>query len=56
MVSHPETGSDSPIGSERDRGRDTNCDKTCPQLAYNKPCNGLIYTSTSQAKPLEHTI
>ena len=24
MVSHPETGSDSPIGSDRDRGRDTN--------------------------------
>ena len=22
MVSHPETGSDSPIGSDRDRGRD----------------------------------
>ena len=25
MVSHPENGSDSPIGSNRDRGRDT-CD------------------------------
>ena len=25
MVSHPETGSDSPIGSDRDRGRDKNC-------------------------------
>ena len=24
MVSHPETGSDSPIGSDRDRGRDNN--------------------------------
>ena len=24
MVSHPETGSDSPIGSDRDRGRDKN--------------------------------
>ena len=23
MVSHPENGSDSPIGSNRDRGRDT---------------------------------
>ena len=23
MVSHPENGSDSPIGSDRDRGRDT---------------------------------
>ena len=22
MVSHPETGSDSPIGSDQDRGRD----------------------------------
>ena len=26
MVSHPETGSDSPIGSDRDRGRDTKCE------------------------------
>ena len=25
MVSHPETGSDSPIGSDRDRGRDNEC-------------------------------
>ena len=25
MVSHPETGSDSPIGSDRDRGRDSDC-------------------------------
>ena len=25
MVLHPETGSDSPIGSDRDRGRDTTC-------------------------------
>ena len=25
MVSHPETGSDSPIGSDRDRGRDSVC-------------------------------
>ena len=25
MVSHPETGSDSPIGSDRDRGRDKKC-------------------------------
>ena len=24
MVSHPENGSDSPIGSDRDRGRDNN--------------------------------
>ena len=27
MVSHPETGSDSPIGSDRDRGRDMNLTK-----------------------------
>ena len=26
MVSHPETGSDSPIGSDRDRG----CDRPAP--------------------------
>ena len=25
MVSHPETGSDSPIGSDRDRGCDMQC-------------------------------
>ena len=25
MVSHPENGSDSPIGSDRDRGRDSSC-------------------------------
>ena len=25
MVSHPENGSDSPIGSDRDRGRDISC-------------------------------
>ena len=25
MVSQPETGSDSPIGSDRDRGRDNYC-------------------------------
>ena len=31
MVSHPETGSDSPIGSDRDRGRDK---KTIPILSY----------------------
>ena len=28
MVSHPETGSDLPIGSDRDRGRDTSNLKT----------------------------
>ena len=27
MVSHPENGSDSPIGSNRDRGRDNICIK-----------------------------
>ena len=29
MVSHPETGSDSPIGSDRDRGRDSIVVRTC---------------------------
>ena len=29
MVSHPETGSDSPIGSDRDRGRDIGCLSVC---------------------------
>ena len=28
MVSHPETDSDSPIGSDRDRGRDKTCMET----------------------------
>ena len=28
MVSYPETGSNSPIGSDRDRGRDTKLPKT----------------------------
>ena len=34
MVSHPENGSDSPIGSDRDRGRDRNSSllKTREQL------------------------
>ena len=32
MVSHPETGSDSPIGSDRDRGRDTPCAAHCIDL------------------------
>ena len=31
MVSHPETGSDLPIGSDRDRGRD-NCSKVNQSL------------------------
>ena len=26
MVSHPETGSDPPIGSDRESGRDRNCE------------------------------
>ena len=30
MVSHPENGSDSPIGSNRDRGRDTILQKYTP--------------------------
>ena len=29
MVSHPETGSDSPIGSDRDRGRDNELHVIC---------------------------
>ena len=34
MVSHPETGSDSPIGSNRDRGRDTT--RKNPHYAINR--------------------
>ena len=33
MVSHPETGSDSPIGSDLDRGRDS---KTPEKLKFSK--------------------
>ena len=32
MVSHPENGSDSPIGSNRDRGRDTYALKFVPEI------------------------
>ena len=35
MVSHPETGPDSPIGSDRDRGRDNN-DCTVVKLKIQK--------------------
>ena len=35
MVSHPGTGSDSPIGSDQDRGRDKLCPKQ-PRLLYGK--------------------
>ena len=34
MVSHPETGSDSPIGSDRDRGRDTSAHWASGWLAF----------------------
>ena len=35
MVSHPENGSDSPIGSNRDRGRDK--DPTLYMVAHKMP-------------------
>ena len=35
MVSHPETGSDSPIGSDRDRGRDTHNTEEVPHKTPN---------------------
>ena len=34
MVSHPETGSDSPIGSDRGRGRDSVTDLTRVHLMF----------------------
>ena len=34
MVSHPETGSDSPIGSDRDRGRDIMLQDFCYVLLW----------------------
>ena len=36
MVSHPENGSDSPIGSDRDRGRDMAHVMAC--VTHAKPC------------------
>ena len=36
MVSHPETGSDSPIGSDRGRGRDSYSINGFTQLDSNK--------------------
>ena len=43
MVSHPETGSDSPIGSDRDQGRDSahpkssgKPDLTVVEIIYNR--------------------
>ena len=36
MVSHPETGSDSPIGSELDRGRDIDGLRWKPILRANQ--------------------
>ena len=38
MVSHPETGSDSPIGSDRDRGRDRIFCHTCMNLCLARLC------------------
>ena len=34
MVSHPETGSDSPIGSDRDRGCDTSVKNPSLNLTF----------------------
>ena len=34
MVSHPENGSDSPIGSDRDRGRDNMLKLLSVKLSY----------------------
>ena len=37
MVSHPETGSDSPIGSDWDRGRDTSIPANCTVFLLYEP-------------------
>ena len=42
MVSHPETGSDSPIGSDRDRGRD----RVHVHLCFLPLLRDLTHTST----------
>ena len=36
MVSHPELGSDQPIGSDRESGRDTLEGHFCPKLMFLK--------------------
>ena len=44
MVSHPETGSDSPIGSDRDRGRDTYLQRN---VHYSQECLPCVTQRTS---------
>ena len=45
MVSHPETGSDSPIGSDQDRGRDTIDEKGVLEVHFGVPVieDGVLY-------------
>ena len=46
MVSHPETGSDSPIGSDRDRGCDSTLDTTGLIQRQNLPDTGVPVGTT----------
>ena len=56
MVSHPETGSDSPIGSDRDRGRDNeSTTEKFGLISKNRSFikeKGFHHPMTSLAKPL----
>ena len=44
----PETGSDPPIGSGRDSGRDSNPFRVIPLLGISSPCRGNIFFFRSQ--------
>ena len=53
MVSHPETGSDSPIGSDRDRGRDMKGRLTsAPVLALPNGRDGFVVYSDASRQGL----
>ena len=52
MVSHPETGSDSPIGSDRDRGRDNQSAQELQGIVSKGDEEILVLPSTPTASQL----
>ena len=60
MVSHPETGSDSPIGSDRGRGRDMVCDGTMHLHSFNSMssciCNVCVIVYLNHVKYMVNAI
>ena len=52
MVSHPENGSDSPIGSNRDRGRDTSIEMSPYEALYGKQCRTPLYLNETGERKL----